>query len=232
MFCFSLLFAHHLSAFERTNLHEQSWLARILNHTPPPMTHTQDFSEFRNSFLCLSRFCLLQVSWFDHANQFSCVRTCLLAPDASHMLKMLKSIHKTCAQHRCRNWSCDHEQSDVGCMLCMFALAPVYVFACLSMVWACLACMCACAWLLAPVCACVLAWPLCVRLLAPCMCMFLWSESFVVLQSEAVKIVFNCWLYCLSVTQSRSCAVCLFTFLLLAGRTLSCFSFFCRCLLS
>ena len=103
----------------------------------------------------------------------------------------------------------------------------------LSCVWACLACMCVCAWLLAPVCVCVLAWPLCVRLLAPCMCMFFWSESFAVLQSEAVKIVFNYWLYCLSVTQSRSCAVCLFTFLLLAGRTLSCFFFFfCRSLLS
>ena len=49
-FAFPLLFAHHLSAFERTNLHKQSWpAARIFNHTPPPMTHTQDFSEFRNS---------------------------------------------------------------------------------------------------------------------------------------------------------------------------------------
>ena len=41
-FTFPLLFTHHLRAFERTNLHEQSWSARILNHSPPPMTCTYD----------------------------------------------------------------------------------------------------------------------------------------------------------------------------------------------
>jgi len=68
-FAFPLLFTHHLRAFERTNLHEQSWPARILNHSPPPMTrtgnptlplvhllHQYDSSEFRNSFHRLSCF--------------------------------------------------------------------------------------------------------------------------------------------------------------------------------
>ena len=58
-FPFSLLFAHHSSAFERTNLHEQSWPAHILNHAPPPrvccFNHANQCSKQTSSRHCL--FC-------------------------------------------------------------------------------------------------------------------------------------------------------------------------------